>query len=363
MLGEFWRQQVRSLCLVAMAVVAEGAAAQDALTSFLALKLVSPLAPQLTIYGYPGSTNQVECANALGSTDPWKVVTNVVLTNSSSVLFHTSPPPGEQRFYRVSVTGATRPVAPSNYVWIPPGRFLMGSPVTEQDRNYDESPQMVVTLTRGFYMGRYLVTQGEFLEVMGYNPSWFVGDTNRPVESAGWFGATNYCGTLTLREQQAGRLPATWCYRLPTEAEWEYACRAGTTTRFSYGDDPGYTHLTDYAWYDRNSGSTNKPPGASYVVWGVYYTTHPVGQKLPNPWGLYDMYGEVYEWCQDWYGRYPGGSPIDPQGWATGTERVIRSASWLDDPKYLRSASRYAVEPDNVSGIFGFRVVLAPVQP
>ena len=239
----------------------------------------------------------------------------------------------------------------------------MGSPATEVDRNSDEGPQTLVTLPRGFYMNKFLVTQGEYLAVMGTNSSYFTGDTNRPVEACGWYNATNYCGRLTALERQAGRLPTGWSYRLPTEAEWEYACRAGTTTRFSYGEDPGYTNLTDYAWYDVNSYSTDQPPGAFYFVLGRYYTTHPVGQKLPNPWGLYDMYGEVSEWCQDWFGFYLGGSAIDPQGPLTGDERILRSGSWLDDAWALRTAFRYFAPPDNVSGLYGFRVVLAADRP
>jgi formylglycine-generating enzyme required for sulfatase activity len=136
-------------------------------------------------------------------------------------------------------------------------------------------------------------------------------------------------------------------YRLPTEAEWEYACRGWTSTRFSYGDDPGYTSLTDYAWYDANSGSTS----------------HPVGQKLPNPWGLYDMQGNVWEWCQDWYDAYPGGAALDPQGPASGSYRVIRGGYWDDFAWLCRSARRDYDYPDYGDDYIGFRVVLAPGQP
>jgi len=159
----------------------------------------------------------------------------------------------------------------------------MGSPTNELDRWDGEGPQTAVTISRGFWMGKYEVTQGEYLEVMGSNPSRFTGDTNRPVETVTWYDATNYCGQLTQRERAAGRIAANSLYRLPTEAEWDYACRAGTSTRSSFGDDLGYTNLTNYAWYRENRG----------------LTTHPVGQKLPNPWGLYDMHGNVWEWCQD----------------------------------------------------------------
>src|SRR6266566_9619431 len=187
---------------------------------------------------------------------------------------------------------------PTNMVFIPPGTFRMGSPTNEVDRYDMEGPQTAVTISRGYWMGKCEVTQGEYLAVMASNPSFITGDTNRPVEQVTWYDATNYCGVLTQREQAAGRIAADSVYRLPWEAEWEYACRAWTSTRFSYGDDPGYTNLTNYAWYKGNSGST----------------THPVGQKLPNPWGLYDMHGNVWEWCQDlWSCNLPGGIDLDTQ--------------------------------------------------
>jgi len=239
--------------------------------------------------------------------------------------------------------------APTNMVFIPPGTFRMGSPTNEVDRFSNEGPQTAVTISRGFWMGKYEVTQGEYLAVMGSNPSWFTGDTNRPVEQVTWFEATNYCATLTQRERAAGRIATNSVYRLPTEAEWEYACRGWTSDRrFSYGDDPGYTNLTDYAWYSVNSGST----------------THPVGQKLPNPWGLYDMHGNVYEWCQDWFGAYPGGIAVDPQGPATTSPwRVLRGGDWNDLAGYCRSANRGIYSPDGTFIYFGFRVLLAPGQP
>ena len=239
----------------------------------------------------------------------------------------------------------------------------MGSPTNEVDRSSIEGPQTVVTISRGFWMGKYLVTQGDYLSVMGSNPSYFNGDRSGPpwndqdygtdltlpVEQVSWIDATNYCALLTAQERAAGRIPTICVYRLPTEAEWEYACRAGTTTRFYYGDDPGYTNLNKYAWYADNSGNV----------------THPVGQLLPNPWGLYDMAGNVWEWCQDWYSgsSYPGGSVTDPQGPVTGTFRVWRGGSWFYIAKYCRSARRFNNGPAYTYAGLGFRVVLALGQP
>jgi formylglycine-generating enzyme required for sulfatase activity len=233
------------------------------------------------------------------------------------------------------------------FVWIPPGTFTMGSPASEQDRDGDEGPQTVVTLTHGFFMGQHEVTQGEYQAVMGSNPSYFTGDATRPVDQASWNDATDYCAKLTAAERAAGRLPAGWAYRLPTEGEWEYACRAGTTTRLSYGDDPGYSQLNNYAWWGSNSGST----------------THAVGLKQPNPWGLYDMAGNVWEWCSDWYGSYPGGSVTDPRGATSGSYRVFRGGSWVFDGLRCRSAFRDSSTPDFRFIDIGFRAVLAPGQP
>jgi formylglycine-generating enzyme required for sulfatase activity len=181
----------------------------------------------------------------------------------------------------------------------------------------------------------------------GFNPSWFVGDPDLPVESLTWYDATNYSAQLTDHERLAGRLPAGYVFRLPTEAEWEYAARAGTTPRFSYGDDPGYLSLTNYAWYSANSGDR----------------THPVGLKQPNPWGLYDVYGNVEEWCLDWYGNYSGGAVTDPKGPPSGPNRVIRGGSHGSGGEACQPASRGGVFPENWDGPWGLRVVLALNRP
>jgi formylglycine-generating enzyme required for sulfatase activity len=183
---------------------------------------------------------------------------------------------------------------------------------------------------------------------MGTNPSHFLGDENLPVDHVSREAALGYCTALTQQERAAGRIPANSTYRLPTEAEWEYACRADTTTRFSYGDDPDYSQLGDYAWFDANSDRK----------------THPVGQKLPNPWGLYDMHGNVWEWCLDWWDwSLTGGLALNPVGPDWGLDWVIRGGDWSLGPDYSRSASRYgSSNPVNSGPGIGFRVVLDPGQ-
>ena len=300
----------------------------------------------LTITGVVGSNYVVQYVTDLHQTNNWQLLTNLILPTSPYLWFDASCPATSRRFYQVLVPASTNP-NPVGLLWIPPGTFMMGSPTTEVNRSTDEGPQTLVTLTRGFYVGKYLVTQRDYLAVMTNNPSYFTGDLDLPVESLSWHDATNYCAKLTQQEQVAGRLPVGWVYRLPTEAEWEYACRAGTTNRFSYGDDPGYTQLANYAWYSVNSGQA----------------TQPVGQKLPNPWCLYDMSGDVTEYCLDWYGGYPGGTVTNPTGLANGSLRVWRGGSYAAGAASCRSAARGYGSPSAGTLFSGFRVVLAPGQP
>ena len=230
-------------------------------------------------------------------------------------------------------------------VRIPPGSFVMGSPLTEKERNGTESPQTHVTISKEFWIGKNEVTQREYFALIGNNPSTFTGDLNRPVESLKWQEAKNYCLQLTELERVAGRVPTGYEYRLPTEAEWEYACRAGTTTRFSYGDDLDYAQLGNYAWFMVNSSNS----------------THGVGQKLPNPWGLYDIHGNVWEMCLDyWSLSYSGGNVTDPKGANSGIGRSARGGSYKYYGLDCRSAIRYTYYPDDRNSQVGFRVVLAP---
>jgi formylglycine-generating enzyme required for sulfatase activity len=219
---------------------------------------------------------------------------------------------------------------------IPAGTFLMGSPAAEAKRFPDEGPQTRVTLTKDFLLGATDVTQAQWTAVMGTNPSHFKGGT-LPVDSVTWDDAMAFGQKLTERERAAGRLPAGYVLTLPTEAQWEYACRAGTTV-----GDPGDMHVL--AWFAENSDGT----------------THPVGTKPPNEWGLFDMHGNVWQWCRDWFKAYPGGAVTDPTGAPTGLFRVIRGGSWDYDAAFCRYAFRRNDFPDERDINVGFRLALVP---
>ena len=236
----------------------------------------------------------------------------------------------------------------NNMVRINGGTFTMGSPANEPDRQQDDEVQRQITVS-SFYMGKYPVTQKEYRDVMGTNPSHFKGD-NLPVETVSWFDAVEYCNALSRKE---GLTPAytvsgtgdsrtvTWNrhangYRLPTEAEWEYACRAGTRTAYN----TGAVINSSTGWYKNNSSDT----------------THPVGQKQANAWGLYDMHGNVFEWCWDWYGDYPSGEWTDPVGASSGAIRVLRGGAWSHDGQYARSACRYGTSPWSWNVNMGLRL-------
>jgi len=233
------------------------------------------------------------------------------------------------------------------------GTFTMGSPFTEAGRNDNESPQQTVTVSP-FYLGRFAVTQAQWQAVMGSNPSKFsmaggfsaTDDLTRPVDSVTYTAITTpVTGFLDqLNAATAATRPAGMSFRLATEAEREYADRAGTTTRFYWGDDPTGNLAFNYAWFSGNSSSA----------------TQPVGQKLPNAFGLFDINGNVYEWCQDWMGPYPGGILTDPQGPAdTGWGRTLRGGCIYHPVESLRSAMRGSNGPDATAEFFGLRVVLA----
>ena len=201
-----------------------------------------------------------------------------------------------------------------------------------------------MTLTQAFHLGQYEVTQEQYEKVMGTNPSNFKGGQN-PVEQVSWNDAVEFCRKLSAlpAEKKAG-----YVYRLPTEAEWEYACRAGTTTKYSFGDSE--SELGAYAWYAKNSGKNSGK------------TTHPVGGKKSNPWELYGMHGNVCEWCQDWYGKYPSGSTTDPTGAASGSYRVNRGGSWSLTSGLCQSAYRHGYAPGRRYHFLGFRVLRSSIK-
>jgi len=213
-------------------------------------------------------------------------------------------------------------------VRIPAGEFMMGSPSNEPGRDSDEGPQHRVRISRDFWLGQTEVTQGLWKAVMGSNPSYFknCGD-DCPVEQVSWNDCQEFIRKLNGMVSGGN-------FRLPTEAEWEYACRAGTTGPYA-GD------LDATGWYDKNSGSR----------------TQRVGQKKPNAWGIYDMHGNVWEWCQDWKAEYPSGSVTDPTGPSSGSYRVYRGGSWYDNAVFCRSANRNGYAPVARDFHLGFRLV------
>ena len=233
------------------------------------------------------------------------------------------------------------------FSWCPAGSFTMGpftgAPVA--------SNAVQVNFSRGFWMSKCLVTQAQYEFVIGRNPSAFIGPS-LPVDTVTKRDADAFCRLLTTIERAAGRLNAGWEYRLPTEAQWEYACRAGTTTAYSWGDD--VNQIDGYAWYAKNSNNR----------------THLVGQKKPNPWGLYDMHGNCDEWCRDvWVNTLPGG--VDPEvtekdlpeqpGWAQPFW-VCRGGSWeYPEPERLMSRNRERLGPVDKSYLISFRLAIVAV--
>ena len=229
------------------------------------------------------------------------------------------------------------------FCWCPPGRFTMGGLLDEKVRQ----KAVEVALTSGFWIGKYPVTQGQWLGLMGITrwsgKKFFKKGDTFPAPYISWQDATNFCSKLTEEERQDGRLPSGWQYILPTEAQWEYACQAGATSRFFFGDDE--SELGDYAWYKDNTNDI----GEEYA--------HEVGQKKPNAWGLYDVLGNVSEWCLDWYQEdLPGGN--DPCVSMGGSNRVYRGGSWYSNSGFCQSGFRYWATPSFRDYYLGFRVAL-----
>ena len=241
---------------------------------------------------------------------------------------------------RVGKPGEMRNLDGIDFVWIPEGSFMMGSGLAPSDtkaryggtidEHHEEHPQHLVTISKGFWMGTFEVTQAQWQAVMGTNPSKFKA-TDCPVERVSWDDAQEFIARLNEKGENG--------YRLPTEAEWEYACRAGSATAFSCGDGPAC--LAGIAWFEENSRGE----------------TQPVGQKKANPWGLCDMHGNVWEWCQDGMEDYPAGSATDPLVTSLGSGRVKRGGSFSDPPGKCRAAARAKGFRDEGEANLGFRLV------
>ena len=255
---------------------------------------------------------------------------------------------------------------PLDMIKISRGSFIMGSPDDEEGRDNDEVLHKV-TLSRDYWLGKYEITQKQYQAVMKENPSYFPAPEH-PVEKVSWIKAKAFCSKIN--ELLADKLPRGYKFDLPTEAQWEYACRAGTTTSLSNGRNmriktPYNTpDLDGTGWYGGNCGQNfHYATGYNISGWsGMQYPdlrggSHPVGTLAPNAWGLYDMHGNVAEWCNDWHGPYTGDA-VDPQGPASGKFRSIRGGSWQSYNRFCRSASRNGRTPKGFSFAGGFRVAL-----
>jgi formylglycine-generating enzyme required for sulfatase activity len=253
----------------------------------------------------------------------------VVLAMAGTAFSQTKSPPKE---LTVDLGGGVK----LEMVLIPAGEFIMGD---DTEHGFEtEKPAHKVKITKPFYLGKYEVTQEQWEAVMGNNPSYFKGAKN-PVEEVSWDDCQKFFDKLNAKiGTQGGK------FSLPTEAQWEYACRAGSDKQFCFGDDE--KQLGEYAWYSDNAAEK----------------THPVGEKKPNAWGLYDMHGNVWEWCQDWYGGYGAEAVTDPSGSTTGSSRVIRGESWIYSARICRSADRLRRRPGLGSHFLGLRVSRVPAE-
>lgn len=261
----------------------------------------------------------------------WTIATLVFLGTMTSGSLGQEPPPGQRKAgdkKTLSLPGGVK----MEFAWCPPRTFLMGSPEGEKNRNKDET-QHEVHLTKGFWLGVHEVTQAQWKAVMGNNLSEFRGD-DLPVDQVSWEDAQKFCAEL--KEKTGLEV------RLPTEAEWEYACRAGRKAAYGFGEDA--RDLGDYAWFIDNSNGQ----------------TQPVGKKKPNRWGIFDMHGNVWEWCSDWYEDYPREKATDPTGPPRGSDRVIRGGSWLNFAGRCRVAYRSRGAPGDRCDYLGFRLAAGP---
>ena len=225
-------------------------------------------------------------------------------------------------------------------IWVPAGKFMMGSPKSEPGHQTEEENLHQVIISRGFWVGQFEITQSQYEMMMGENPSIIV-DPRMPVQKVSWENAMEFCKELTSREMQEDRLPEHWIFNLPTEAQWEYACRADISGPFHFGYETD--ELADYAWFHENSSGSPKPGGL----------------KKPNSWGIHDMHGNLGEWCFDWYGKvYPPDGSVDPITEKASRFKVFRGGTYTDLAERCRAAYRNRIEPSVSNPWIGFRVVL-----
>ena len=335
---------IRNGAVVSIAVTSPGAGYATVPTVIIGAPAGSPDPEPAFVYDYlvtgtPDKWVEIQWSTSLGDHVVWQNWTNV-FTGPIGTCRLSLPGVGKGRYYR-TVSGMLPDVLPG-FVWVGPGTFKMGSPSTEVGRKPDEA-QHEVTLTQGFWMSDHVVTQAEYSELMGENPSRTVG-TNLPVDSVTWQDARIYCTRLNLKEDTAGHHRLGHTYRLPTEAEWEWAARAGSEGAFFWTDDSEYRQAPHYAWCRLNSN----------------LKTHPINSKPPNTLGLYDMAGNVFQWCNDAYGPYERGVVIDPAGASepAAGPHLARGGSWNSPPSLCRSASRSIDTPKPETG---FRVVFSQV--
>jgi len=293
--------------------------------------------------GGPGDLFQIQWKSNLADAVWLPLAANILTNGTMFSAFEELATQAQARFFRVERLPKLQPL--EDMVWIPPGTFRMGTPTNDPGVTPDELSQFTVTLSRGFWISRFEVAQSDYQNLMCTNRSSFIGDLNRPVERVSWNDAMDFCSRLTQQERQMGRLTDTHLYRLPSEAEWEYAARAGRTNWFSFGNNASL--LGSYAWYNGNSGAT----------------THPGGERLPNPWGLCDMHGNVFEWCWDWIATAPSGLVPDFIGSTNGAYHAIRGGAWSFPADYCRSSYRVGYSPSARTSNVGFRIVLAAVAP
>jgi formylglycine-generating enzyme len=304
--------------------------------------------PQLLLTGKANTVQSVIWTDSFAPDSTWQVLTNIPMESTARVAIGVDSITHSNRFYQAFEV-------PSGFVWLPPASFLVGSPLTEAEREPGNAEiQHTVTLTKGCWMARFEVTQALYSEIAGENPSTFLGPSN-PVDSVSWHQSTNFCGQLTQREQSLGHLPSRCRYRLPTEAEWEYACRAGTTTAFYFGDVLRYGMARFNSQIEYSAARGSYSVATNPIVLGSVQ----VGSFAPNAFGIYDMHGNVSEWCADGFGDYPTGPVVDPKGLAPDVGRVVvRGGAWAVEGRVCRSSIRYGGVPEHRHYGIGFRMVL-----